>query len=55
MNVRTTNNSMDSIRPERATAIITREVAKAHIDICALSGVRREGQGNLVERDYSIY
>ena len=54
-NVRTTNDSIDSIRPERATAIITRELAKAHIDICALSEVRREGQGNLVERDYSIY
>ncbi|XP_066915923.1 craniofacial development protein 2-like [Clytia hemisphaerica] len=54
-NVRTTNDTTDSIRPERATAIITRELAKANIDICALSEVRREGQGNLVERDYTIY
>ena len=54
-NVRTTNDSDDSIRPERATAIITRELSKANIDICALSEVRREGQGNLVERDYTIY
>ena len=41
-NVRTTNDTIDSIRPERATAIITRELAKANIDICALSEVRRE-------------
>ena len=54
-NVRTTNDTNDSFRPERATAIITRELAKANIDICALSEVRREGQGNLVEKDYTIY
>ena len=49
------NDSNDSIRPERVTAIITRELSKANIDICALSKVWREGQGNLVERDYTIY
>lgn len=36
-NVRTTNNSEDSISPERATAIICREIEKANVDICTLS------------------
>ena len=40
-NVRTTNDSVDSIRPERATAIICKELEKYNIDICALSKVRR--------------
>ena len=35
-NVRTTNDSATSIRPERATAIICRELEKASIDICGL-------------------
>ena len=50
-NVRKTNDSADSCRPERATAIICR----ANIDICALSEVRREGTGNIVERDHTIH
>ena len=54
-NVRTTNDSADSCRPERATAIISRELATANIDICALSEVRREGTGNIVERDHTIH
>ena len=40
-NVCTINDSADSCRPERATAIISRELATANIDICALSEVRR--------------
>ena len=31
-NVRTTNDSTESCRPERATAIISRELRKANID-----------------------
>ena len=54
-NVRTTNDSVDSIRPERATAIISRELENAHINICALSEVRREGTGNLIEKEYTYY
>lgn len=54
-NVRTTNDSPDSCRPERATAIISKELKSANIDICALSEVRREGTGNIVEKDYTIY
>ena len=54
-NVRKTNDSADSCRPERATAIISRELATANIDICALSEVRREGTGNIVERDHTIH
>ena len=46
-NVRTTNDSVNSCRPERATAIISRELESANIDICALSEVRREGTGNI--------
>ena len=42
-NVRTTNDSDGSIRPEGATAIICKELDKAAIDICALSEVRRPG------------
>ena len=54
-NVRKTNDSGDSCRPERATAIISRELATANVDICALSEVRREGTGNIVERDHTIH
>ena len=55
-NVRTTNDSVDSIRPERATAIISFfELENVHIDICALSEVRREGTGNLIEKEYTYY
>ena len=50
-NVRTTNDSADSCRPERATAIISRELATANIDICAISEVRHEGTGNIVEKE----
>ena len=46
---------MDSVRPERATAIICRELEKAHIDICALSEVRRPGSGNVIERSHTIF
>ena len=35
--------------------IISRELATANIDICALSEVRREGTGNIVERDHTIH
>ena len=45
-NVRTTNDSDFSIRPERVTAIICKELDKASIDICALSEVRHPGNGN---------
>ena len=54
-NVRTTNDNVDSVRPERATAIICRELEKAHIDICALSEVRRENVGNVIERSHTIF
>lgn len=54
-NVRTTNDSDGSIRPERATAIICKELDKAAIDICALSEVRRPGSGNLVEKSPTIF
>eukprot|EP00111_Clytia_hemisphaerica_P006136 TCONS_00017772-protein len=54
-NVRTTNDSTDSVRPERATAIISHELHNARIDICAFSEVRREGTGNLTEKEYSFY
>lgn len=54
-NVRTTNDSDDSIRPERATAIICRELEKAGIDICALSEVRRPGTGNTIESSHTIF
>ena len=37
--MRTTNNSVTSIRPERATVITCRELENACIDICALSEV----------------
>ena len=54
-NVRTTNDSDSSTRPERATAIICKELEKASIDICALSEVRRPGTGNLVEKSHTIF
>ena len=54
-NVRTTNDNVDSARPERATAIICRELEKAHIDICALSEVRRPGSGNVIERSHTRF
>ena len=54
-NVRTTNDSDGSIRPERATAIICKELDKAAIDICALSEVRRPRTGNLVEKSHTIF
>ena len=54
-NVRTTNDSADSCRLERASAIISKELATANIDKCALSEVRREGTGNIVERDHTIH
>ena len=54
-NVRTTNGSDDSIRLERATAIIFRELEKPGIDICALSEVRRPETGNTIERSHTIF
>lgn len=54
-NVRTTNDNINSIRPERATAIICRELEKSKIDICALSEVRRPGTGNISERSHTIF
>ena len=54
-NVRTTNDSDSNIRPERATAIICKELEKAGIDICALSEVRRPGTGNVKERSHTIF
>ena len=54
-NVRTTNDSVNSCRPERATAIISRELVSSNIDICALSEVRRERTGNIIEKDHTIY
>ena len=54
-NVRTTNDSAELVRPERATAIICRELEKACIDICALSEVRRPGTGNIIERSHTIF
>ena len=54
-NVRTTDDNVDSARPERATAIICRELEKAQIDIFALSEVRRPGSGNVIERSHTIF
>ena len=54
-NVRTTNDSDASIRPEPATAIKCKELEKSSIDICALSEVRRPGTGNLVEKSHTIF
>lgn len=54
-NVRTTNDSDSNIRPERATAIICRELERTGIDICALSEVRRPGSGNVIERSHTIF
>ena len=54
-NVQTTNDSAEPVRPERATAIICRELGKTCIDICALSEVRRRGIGNIVERSHTIF
>jgi len=54
-NVGTTNDSNDSIRPEREIAIISRDLAKENIDICAISEVRREGTGNLIENEFTFY
>ena len=54
-NVRTTNDSDSSIRPERAIALICRELEKAAIDICALSEVQRPVTGNVVERSHTIF
>ena len=54
-NVRTTNDSPNSCRPERATAIISNELESANIDICALSEVRRERTGNVIEKYHTIY
>ena len=51
-NVRTTNGSAHSTRPDRATAIICRELEKVGIDICALGEVRLPGSGNLIERSH---
>ena len=53
--VRTTNGSDSSVRPERSTAIICRELENANIDICALSEVRRPGTGNIVEWSHTIF
>ena len=54
-NVRTTNDSDSTIRPERATAIICKELEKAGIDICALSEVRRPGTSNVKERSHTSF
>ena len=54
-NVRTTNDNPNSCRPERATAIISRELESENIDICALSEVRRERTGNIIEKYHTIY
>ena len=54
-NVRTTNDSDSTITPERATAIICKELEKAGIDICALSEVRRPRTGNVKERSHTIF
>ena len=54
-NVRTTNDSDNSVRPERATAIICRELERAEIDICALTEVRRPNSGNIVEKSRTIF
>ena len=53
-NVRTTNDSEDSIRPEFATAIICREIERANVDISALSEVRRPDSGNIKEKSHTI-
>ena len=54
-NVRTTNDSADSTRPERATAIICRELEKVEVDICALGEVRDLESGNVIERSHTIF
>ena len=54
-NACTTNDSDSTIRPERATAIICKELEKAVIDICALSEVRCPGTGNVKEKSHTIF
>lgn len=54
-NVRTTNDSIESVRPEHVTAIICSEIDAAGIDICALSEVRRPGTGNVIEKNHTIF
>ena len=53
--MRTTKDSDNSVRPERATAIICRELERAEIDICALTEVRRPNSGNIVEKSHTIF
>ena len=54
-NARTTNDSDNSVRPERATAIICKELERAEIDICALTEVRRPNSGNIIEKSHTIF
>ena len=54
-NVRTTNDSDNSVRLERVTAIICRELERAVIEICALTEVRRPKSGNIVEKSHTIF
>lgn len=49
-NFRTANDSNTTIRPERALAIICKELEMTGKDICALIEVRRQGSGNVKER-----
>jgi len=41
--------------PYRWKRIISQALKSANIDICALSEVRREWTGNIVEKDFTIY
>ena len=49
-NVRTLGDSATSSRPERATALVARELDRYGIDIAALSETRLADSGQLVEK-----
>lgn len=54
-NIPMTNDSANACRPEKETVIISRELKSARIDNCALSEMRREGMGNIVERKITAF
>lgn len=56
-NIRTMQDSDDSERPQRRSALVARELAQLDIDIAALSEVRFADQGSLTEvsAGYTLY
>ena len=52
-NVRTMLDN--EVRPERRTALIAKELEAYNIDIAALQETRRETQGQIEEKGYSLY